>query len=133
MELANPLISGPLADPGKDGVNVLLAFALNLEPKLRDSTVMVSGNGTKGLPVVTMTTVAGQPRMMAEFVRRKAVGSPGITYRFEFSSDLGNPSSWVVTGTETAASIDPIWERVTVTDTLPATPARYGRLVVTLP
>jgi hypothetical protein len=132
-EQSDPLISGPNADPGKDGVCVLLAYALNLHPKNNDCRFMTPGTGTFGLPAATRRNVSGQTRLTLEFVRRRAASAPGITYRVEFTGNLPNSAAWASTGSETVVTIDSTWERVLVTDTQPATPARFGRLVVTQP
>jgi hypothetical protein len=130
-ELADPLISGPMADPGKDGVSVLMAFALNLDPKANDARRMTPGTGTLGLPVASVQ--AGSRRLEVEFVRRRAASSPGITYRFEFADDVAGSTPWVAGGTETVTPIDQVWESVKIIDSGSAAPRRYGRLVVTRP
>ena len=133
-ELSNPIISGPLADFEGDGLNTLLEFSLNLNPKVSDMTTMIAGTGKVGLPLIRAENVGGQQRLTAEFVRRRAAGIPGITYRAEFTSDLANAGSWSFTGnTEVVTQIDEAWERVKVTDQQLASSVRYGRLKVTLP
>ena len=132
-ELGNPLISGPLADFDRDGLNTLLEFALNLDPKTGDPTTMTAVIGTRGLPLIRSEKVSGQPKLTAEYVRRRAAGQPGITYRMEFSDDLGNANSWTESSAEVVTQIDPTWERVKVTDSQPALGTRYGRLKVTMP
>ncbi len=132
-ELANPDISGPLADPGRDNVNVLLAFALNLNPKTNDAAAMKPGIGMRGLPVATLAEVDGQLRLTMEYVRRRAAGTPGITYHSEFTSTLKASTSWTGGGLETAVPIDAIWERVKVSDSQPVGSSRVGRLRVTQP
>jgi hypothetical protein len=132
-ELNNPQISGPLADAEPDGVSNLFEFALNLDPKLSDLATMLPGTGTRGLPLIRRENIAGQPRLTAEFVRRKSGGLPGITYRVEFTSDINNSAGWTAGGTETVTPIDDVWERVKVTDAALNPDARFGRLVVTQP
>ena len=133
-ELGNAQVSGPLADFEGDGLNNLLEFALNLNPKTSDRATMVAGTGTGGLPLIRSESVSGQPRVTTEFVRRRAVGAPGISYTMEFSSDLTTPTAWSSAGgTETTTQIDDTWERVKVTDSQPASPSRYARLKVTMP
>ena len=51
-------IAGPTADPGKDGVNNLLAFALRLNPKINDSHVLTPGTGNGGLPAARLESVS---------------------------------------------------------------------------
>ena len=113
------------------GLNVLMAFALNLNPRTNDARRMTPGTGTFGLPVATMQS--GPRRLEVEFVRRRAAGTPGITCRFEFTNDASNPAGWVAGGTESVTPIDQVWERVKVTDIQSAAPRRYGRLKVTRP
>jgi uncharacterized membrane protein len=132
-ELNNVQISGPLADAEPDGIRNLFEFALNLDPKLSDLATMLPGTGTRGLPLIRRENIAGQPRLTAEFVRRKSAGLPGITYRVEFTSGLANPTGWTVGTAETVMPIDDVWERVKVTDSALNPSARFGRLVVTQP
>ncbi len=132
-ELGNPLISGSLADFDGDGVNTLLEFSLNLDPKLGDRITMTAVTGTRGLPLIRSENVSGQQRLTAEFVRRRAAGSPGIAYSVEFNSVLTNPNGWTTGSTEVVTPIDTTWERVKVTDPQPASTTRYGRLKVTMP
>ncbi len=133
-ELNNVQVSGPLADFDGDGLNTLMEFALNLNPKVSAKTTMTAGTGIAGLPLIKVESVAGQQRLTAEFVRRRTAGAPGISYVMEFSSDLANPAAWSSTrSTEAVTPIDGTWERVKVTDSQPASPIRYGRLRVTMP
>ena len=129
-EFNNPLISGPTADPERDGTNNLLEFGLNLDPKLSDRVTMEAGIGLRGLPLIARESVAPF-RATAEFVRRRAAALPGITYRFEFSSDASSSANWTVSSGESVTPIDDKWERVKVTDTVGNAAARFGRLVVT--
>ncbi len=132
-ELGNPLISGPLADFDGDGVNTLLEFSLNLDPKLGDRVTMTAVTGTRGLPLIRSENISGQQKLTAEYVRRRAVGQPGITYRIEFTSSLSAAGSWSDGGAGAAIAIDETWERVKVTDSQPVAVGRFGRLVVTQP
>jgi len=129
-ELANTQISGPTADPDGDGVPNLLEFAFNLNPRVNDRATMIAGTGTSGLPLIRLETINNQQQLTMEFVRRRAAGSPGITYYAEFGSDLAN---WGQTGTEVVTQIDDTWERVKVTDSLMNQAKRFGRLRVTMP
>ena len=133
-ELNNVQVSGPLADFDGDGLNTLMEFALNLNPKVSDKTTMTAGTGVAGRPLIHIESVAGQQRLTAEFVRRRAAGAPGISYVMEFSSDLSNPAAWSSShSTQAVTQIDGTWERVKVTDSQSASPIRYGRLKVTMP
>ena len=130
-ELLDALKSGPTADYDHDGVCNLLEYALNLDPKTADTTTMIAGTGTSGLPLVRVEIIGGQNRLTVEFVRRKAASTPGITYAVEFSSGLSN--GWSSTGTETTTPIDTTWERVKTTDQQSSSPYRFTRLKVTQP
>ena len=130
-ELLDALKSGPTADYDHDGVCNLLEYALNLDPKTADTTTMIAGTGTSGLPLVRVEIIGGQNRLTVEFVRRKAASTPGITYAVEFSSGLSN--GWSSTGTETITPIDTTWERVKTTDQQSSSPYRFTRLKVTQP
>ena len=118
------------ATPFGDGVPNLLKFALNLNAQRPDATPMTA-TGTKGVPLVGMDE---QGRLTLTFVRRKAATQPGIVYLIEFSDALGSGFAPNPAATESApVSIDPTWERVTVTDSESAAvdqPHRFARLVV---
>jgi hypothetical protein len=132
-ELSNAQISGPTADPDGDGVPNLLEFAFNLQPRIADRSVLITGTGTIGLPLIRLETINNQKVLTIEFVRRRAAGSPGITYHAEFNSDLTNASGWSETGTATVTQIDDTWERVKITDSLTNQARRFGRVRVTMP
>lgn len=122
-------LSGPLQSPYGDSVVNLQKFAFNLDPTKPDSQHLVAGaGGLAGLPVVTR---AASGRLRVEFVRRKASGNPGITYRAEFSSDL---ASWVnLIGLAVVTSIDETWERLVVEDVPPAGDRiRFARVSVSM-
>jgi hypothetical protein len=132
-ELSNSQISGPTADPDADGVPNLLEFAFNLQPRIANRSVLIAGAGTTGLPLIRLETINNQKVLTIEFVRRRAAGSPGITYHAEFNSDLTNPSGWSETGATTITQIDDTWERVKVTDSLVNQSRRLGRVRITMP
>ena len=127
------VLSDPLADSDGDGLNALLEFALNLDPNKNERVTMPAGTGMRGLPLIRSENVSGQQKLTAEYVRRRAIGQPGITCRMEFSGDLGNANSWTESVAEVVTQIDATWERVKVTDVQPALGTRYGRLKVTMP
>ena len=118
------------ATPFNDGVANLLKYALNMNPKAPDHGQM-SANGAGGLPIVVLDA---EGRLTVTFVRRKVSTLPGVSYQVQFSNDVDgsfveNPSAI----TSTPVSIDAIWERVTVTDSVAAsdsTPKRFTRLQV---
>ena len=131
-ELGNSQISGPAADPEGDSVANLLEFAFNLQPRIADRSVIVAGAGTSGPPLVRLETINNQKVLTIEFVRRRAAGSPGITYHAEFNGDL-TTAGWSETGTATVTQIDDTWERVKVTDSAINQTKRFGRIRVTMP
>lgn len=122
-------LSGPMHAPYGDGVVNLQKFAFNLDPTKPDSRHLVAGmGGLAGLPVVTRSA---NGRLRVEFIRRKASGNPGITYRAEFSSDL---AGWVnLIGLAVVTSIDETWERLVVEDVPPAgARRRFARVSVSM-
>ncbi|MEO7099456.1 MAG: hypothetical protein ABI162_08850 [Luteolibacter sp.] len=125
-EIANPAISGPLADPDGDDIGNLLEFALNLDPTFNERTAMIPGAGLRGLPSARLETDVGE-RLTMEFVRRTTGSGAGLTYIPEFSSDL---SDWQAVGTEAVTSLNSRWERVKITDFLTTndSPIRFVRL-----
>ena len=126
-QLSNAAISGPLAAPAGDGVNNLLKFAFNMSPWVASNARLVHLTGTSGLPYASRN---GSGNLAIEYIRRKASGSPGISYAVEFASSPG--SLWNVQSAESSDSIDATFERVTVTDSSIGT-QRYGRVRVSSP
>jgi hypothetical protein len=120
------------ANPSGDGVPNLLKYAFNLAPNAGDLLVsnrtVLPPNGTAGLPRLT---VDATPRLVFQFVRRKAATHPGIGYVVQTSQDL---SAWSALdlSAATVQSIDATWERVTVTDPI-STAQRFGRVRVSVP
>ncbi|MEI7957305.1 MAG: hypothetical protein WCJ66_19245, partial [Verrucomicrobiota bacterium] len=130
-QIAEPAITGPMADFDGDGISNLLEFALNLDPTFREMAVMQPGTGLRGLPTLAVATVDGNSRLTLEFVRRTNISGAGLTYTPQFSSDQ---IDWQSGGTETVTLINPRWERVKVVDLLTTleAPKRFARLCVTL-
>jgi hypothetical protein len=117
--------AAPGANPSGDGVANLIKFAANLDPTRVHLPTLVSGTGTYGLPLVTVT-IAGTPRLQVEFLRRR--NATGLSYTVQFSDSL---VSWVTsTATPVVSPIDSNWERVVVVDTVPATLRRFARVKV---
>ncbi len=139
-EAAAPEISGPEADPDKDGIPNLLEYAFNLDPKVSGRQVVEAGTGTSGLPAVTLEEAEEgddeKPRLRIEFLRRR---NSQLSYIPEFTSDLSSPSAWEAAGgvpEVTPVDDDDEWERVIVKDEIPAAgPAskRFARVRVELP
>jgi len=77
-EIANPLISGPDADPDKDGQKNLIEFAFGLNPKSGSSLSPPAPQMVGGNYVISFTEPAGMN---------------GITYGAEWSTTLA-PGNW---------------------------------------
>lgn len=133
------------ATPAGDGVANLLKYAFNMIGTASGqaaslaipNSVTLAPTGTAGLPSVGLGTSApATGRLRITYIRRKAAASPapGITYSLEFSNDLGLADTWAVNpfANETIVSLDPTFERVTVTDSVTAT-RRFTRVKVTAP
>jgi photosystem II stability/assembly factor-like uncharacterized protein len=133
--------SQDLTTPAGDGVPNLLKYAFNLigtgtgqVPALTTPHApTLAPGGSSGLPFIDLTATPA-PALRVNYVRRKALSSPGIAYTVEFASDLTAPAPWATnpSATETVTSLDATWERVTLTDTLPASPRRFARVRVSL-
>jgi surface-anchored protein len=130
-DLVDSLVGTPEADPDGDELTNLLEYACNTDPTVPSTATLVPGSGTAGLPVVLTETLAGQPTLTVEFVRRKASGNPQITYTPEFSSTLA-ADSWQAAASTTVTSIDATWERVKAVDATPVGTRRFARVRVTL-
>lgn len=121
------------ANPANDGINNLLKYAFNMNPNSAYSGANknLTPNGVSGLPLTSTIAVDGSEYLQITYVRR--INDNSIVYTPEFSSSLTNISGWQA-AVESAIPerIDSIWERVTVTDTLPlgSSPARFGRVKV---
>ena len=127
-EMANPVISGSMADPDADGIGNLLEFALNLDPTFNERAIMESGTGLRGLPVARLESNGGE-RLTIEFVRRTIGSGAALIYIPEFSSDL---TDWQAVGTEVVSGMNSRWERVKITDsfTTDGSTKRFVRLRV---
>ena len=130
-QIANPDSSGPAADFDGDGINNLLAFALNLDPTFSTQVTMQPNTGLRGLPAPRVESARGSARLTLEFVRRTSASGSGLTYIPQFSSDL---AVWQTAATVSVTPINPRWERVKAADgvTLAEAPKRFARLSVTL-
>ena len=96
--------------PQDDGVSILLAYALNLDPTMNQSAL---------LPAAVCT---GNQLKMSYYA-----ASAGVTYTVQTSGDL---TAWITTGVSLSAP-DAIGVR---TASVPMTgPSRYMRLVVSVP
>jgi len=130
-QIADPLLSGPLADFDKDGIPNLLEHAFHLDPMFNEQKTLDAATGFRGLPLVRKETIDDEERLTIEFLRRKNSNGAALTYTHEFSSDLDD---WDVVGTVTVTSLNDRWERVKVIDsvTRAQSPRRFGRVRVTM-
>ncbi len=100
-ELADPAISGPLADPTGSGLANLMRYALGLA---RDADYAAA------LPVADV--VGEAPTTVAVFRHRRLLAlDSGVEYIPEYAADLTEPTVW----TEAVADDDLIWRRATPT------------------
>ena len=133
-QVANPLVSGPAADPEMDGILNLLEFAFNLPPWASDLHQVTPGSGVEGLPRITVIQVGGQSRLRFEYVIRH---NGGITYLPQASDAMAaaGPGSWEsLTGIPVITPINAEWDRVVVEDVAgTGHPNRVGRVKVTMP
>ena len=126
--------SDDLLDPAEDGIGNLLKFAFNMigsgtaqAPDLASPNVeVIDPSGSAGLPMASVD-VGGA--LNVTYLRRTAASAPGITYSVEFSNNL---TSWQPNpaATENVTAIDALFERVTVTDSVPAAAGRFARVRV---
>ena len=119
-------------DSDGDGIPLLLEYAFNLSPAESDYRFYTPNSAEGGLPSVRLDESTPQPRLVIEYLRRRAQGAPRLSYYPEFSSTL--ESGWAAVGTESVFPIDSIWERVVVVDETieHADTVRFGRVRVEL-
>jgi len=117
-ELADPLISGPLANPSNDGVNNLLKYGLGLNPNLRD--------GIRGLPMPSL-----QNGCLALTLVRPHPARPDITYVAEANSDQSS-GPWLSLSFGAPVNNGNGTETLTAEDLMPvsSTPSRFMHLRV---
>lgn len=108
-------ISGDYSDSDKDGVQLLLEYAFNLDPINADFKILEQSVGTFGLPLVSLVPSGEDSALQIEYIRRKEETNPQISYFPEFKSSMEG-GEWEVQITETVTTIDDEWERVVVTD-----------------
>lgn len=127
-----------LLTPASDGVPNLLKYAFNMlgsgsgqAPSLATpNAAILATSGSAGLPLVGIGTGPDVGKLQITYIRRKASSNPDLTYSVEFSDAL---NGWAVNGsaTESVSSIDPTFERVTVTDSVANSSKRFARSRVT--
>jgi hypothetical protein len=129
--------SGDLLTPANDGVANLLKYAFNMigsstgqaaNLSTPNSAQLVVSTGVAGLPAAG---VNGSNRLTITFIRPKASVDSGVLTTVEFSSAL-EANNWAVnaSATEVVTSVDAIYERVTVTDSVTSGPRRFVRVKV---
>jgi len=130
-QIADPLVSGPMADFDQDGIKNLLEFAFHLDPIFHEQKTLDATVGIRGLPLVRKEIIENEERLTIEFLRRKNANGAALTYVHEFSSDLDD---WSTGGTVDVTSLNDRWERVKVIDAVTRTqsPQRFGRVRVTM-
>jgi hypothetical protein len=122
-------VSGDESDSDMDGIELLLEYAFNLNPISADFKILEAGNGTYGLPLISLISSGTESVLQIEYIRRKSETNPQISYFPEFSSSLAG-GEWEVQTAETVTSIDGEWERVIVSDLVGTSTynKRFGRI-----
>ena len=62
-----------------DGIELLLEYAFNLNPISTDFKILDAGNGTYGLPLVSLNPSGTESVLQIEYIRRKGT-NPQISY-----------------------------------------------------
>ena len=121
-QLADPTISGDLADPDGDGVGNLLEYALNLDPLSASRA---------GLPILGATTLSGNTYLTLTHTKPKA--ATDLTYVVEVSADLVTWQSGSGYTAEAGVLDQGTTAQVTTRDltAIPAAARRFMRLRVT--
>lgn len=119
------------ADDDGDFISLLEEYAFNLDPTVSDLSVLASGAGTGGLPLIHLVGSGAAKHLQAEFVRRR--GDPDLTYTVEFGShpsELPPDGFLAADQPEMITGIDLEFERVIVDDsrTVGTDPRRFGRV-----
>ncbi|TAG08864.1 MAG: hypothetical protein EAZ42_09040 [Verrucomicrobia bacterium] len=125
------------AEPATDGVSNLEKFAFNMigagpgqaSGIAVPNVATLAPAGSAGLPLVSRDATG---KLQITYIQRKASSNSGITYTVEFSNDL---VAWApnATATTSPVSIDSIFERVTVTDSVVPPGKRFARVKVIAP
>lgn len=118
------------AVPYHDGVPNILKYAFNMNPAGPDTSVLLPGTGTSGLPFSSVAQNSTGAVFRMEYIRRK---SGDLTYAPLISTDL--VSYQPMTGDTTVIDISPDWERVVIQKPcdLAATPRLFATVKVILP
>lgn len=128
-QIADPLVSGPMADFDQDAIPNLLEYAFHLDPIFHERKILDAATGIRGLPLVRKEVISDEERLTIEFLRRKNANGAALTYVHEFSTDLND---WNTMGAVEVSSLNDRWERVKVIDavTRAQSPRRFGRVRV---
>ena len=122
-ELANPAISGDLADPDGDGVVNLLEYALGLDPKVA---------AVSGLPTGGTVTISGSQYLTLTYTQ--VIAATDLVYTPQVSGDLVTWSSGTgnVVAVGTTNNADGVTQTVVVRDAtaLGGGGRRFMRLMV---
>ena len=124
--------NAPNAIPMMDGVSNLLKFAFNLDGSQKDLRYLNYGSGdVTGLPATALIDQGQDKILVIEYIRRKVSSNPGVTYTVQFGSTLDD---WAGSTTvEEVTSIDNVWERVVVTDSVSSSAGkRFVRVEVVM-
>jgi hypothetical protein len=118
----------PGADPDGDMVTNELEFGSNLDPSVKDRSMLVAGSGVAGLPWIGLRSLRDERRLVIEYIRR--VGVPELKYYPVFASNL--ELAWDAGGREQVFPIDGDYERVVIEDTATVMTAatRYARVTM---
>jgi hypothetical protein len=119
------------ATPRFDGTANLLKYAFNMSLVAPDTSVLVEGSGSRGLPAIRYVSVDGNGFLRLEYVRRK---NSGLTYTPWKSTNL-SPGSWLpLSSVPVFSTIDDSWERVVYLESMAAGEASgFGRVDIALP
>lgn len=118
IELEDPTISGPEADPDHDGMKNLIEFGFGYHPRMGSAIPVAAG---LGLPKMDILEEGGLSYEVLEYPQRRAGDQIApLVYTPQFSSDM-NPTSWEQSGVVTSSedfppaqiALNAVWEKVT--------------------
>lgn len=136
-EIANPLITGPNADPDQDGAPNLIEYALGRDPKNGSPADRALGS-----LVPSVVNVGGANRIKLDFTLPDQVPSD-VIYQLQISDNLvswtdiatqANAGGWTGNATVSNGTVSSGRRPVAITDsgTAPATGKRMARLKISL-
>jgi surface-anchored protein len=115
VELDDPMVCGPDADPDRDGMKNLVEFAFGYDPQSGEATPVAAG---LGLPRMSISEEGGIVYEVLEYPARRAGSqvSP-LLYTPQFSSAMDWQSEDVMQTTDDFPpeldSLNRVWEKVT--------------------